>query len=169
MSSVGNGFLANSGQICAGEFQFLDRIWCTDNDPAASRAFVHESIASSFVSGLKKIFETATTNLGASPLELTTDHGPVVDRQQFDKIMSFIDAGKTTAELVTGGSRKGEKGCFIEPTIFLNPSDDSPVLKEEIFGPVLCIKTFKTEEEVIELANNTVYGLACKLHSVLHL
>ncbi|OAL44487.1 aldehyde dehydrogenase [Pyrenochaeta sp. DS3sAY3a] len=144
LPSVGNGFLANSGQICA----------------AASRAFVHESIAATFVAGLKKIFETATTNLGASPLELTTDHGPVVDRQQFDKIMSFIDAGKSTAELVTGGSRKGEKGCFIEPTIFLNPSDDSPVLNEEIFGPVLCIKTFKTEEEVIELANNTVYGLA---------
>lgn len=133
-----------------------------DRLSAASRAFVHEDIAERFVAELKTVFEKATAGLGRSPLEVETEHGPVVDHLQFDKIMSFISSGKKSAELVTGGRRKGSSGCFIEPTIFLNPTDDSPVLNEEIFGPVLCIKTFKSEEEVIALANNTVYGLAGK-------
>jgi aldehyde dehydrogenase (NAD+) len=61
--------------------------------------------------------------------------------------------------LLTGGVRKGEKGCFVEPTIFLNPAKDNSCYKDEIFGPVLVVNTFKTEEEVIALANNTTYGL----------
>ena len=89
----------------------------------------------------------------------------MVDQQQFDKIMSYIDVGKRTAQLVTGGSRKGDRGCFIEPTIFLNPADDSAVWKEEIFGPVLCIKTFKSEDEVVAIANDTVYGLAACVYT----
>ena len=71
--------------------------------------------------------------------------------------------------LVIGGARKGDKGCFIEPTIFLNPALDSPIYKVEIFGPVLVVKTFKTEEEVIEMANNTTYGLVCESKSLFNL
>lgn len=93
-------------------------------------------------------------------MELSTEHGPIVDQQQFDKIMGYIDSGKKSAQLVTGGSRKGDKGCFIEPTLFLNPPADSAILQEEIFGPVLCVKTFKSEDEVVALANDTIYGLA---------
>jgi aldehyde dehydrogenase (NAD+) len=114
------------------------------------------------VEQLKKIFEQASEGLGRSPLELSTEHGPVVDKQQYEKVMAYIDIGKATAQLVTGGRRKGSRGCFIGPTIFLDPKDDSPILKEEIFGPVLCVKTFKTEDEVVELANGTEYGLAGK-------
>lgn len=106
--------------------------------------------------------------MGPSPLEMTTQHGPVVDKQQFDRIMSFIEAGKSSATLLHGGNRIGSKGCFIEPTLFLNPSSDSRIWKEEIFGPVLTVKTFKTEEEAIELANDTDYGLAGKLYLLLN-
>lgn len=74
--------------------------------------------------------------------------------------MSYVEAGKTSATLLTGGNRSGTKGCFIEPTLFLNPRNDSPIWKEEIFGPVLSIRTFKTESEAIEIANDTAYGLA---------
>ncbi|KAK3115289.1 hypothetical protein LTR53_005512 [Teratosphaeriaceae sp. CCFEE 6253] len=149
LQSVGNGFLANSGQICV----------------AGSRAFVHEDIAGVFITGLKEIFEKASHGLGASPLELTTEHGPVVDKTQFENVMRYIAIGKETATLVTGGHQKGSRGCFIEPTIFSNPSRDSAILHEEIFGPVLTVKTFKTEDEVIAMANDTTYGLSATLYT----
>ena len=121
---------------------------------------MHESIAETFIAGLKKIFEQASQGLGASPLELTTEHGPVVDDKQFENIMRYIAIGKETATLITGGQRKGSHGCFIEPTIFINPAKDSAILHEEIFGPVLTVKTFKTEDEVVAMANDTTYGLS---------
>lgn len=77
--------------------------------------------------------------------------------------MKYIEEGKKSAKLITGGNQKGDKGYFIEPTIFVDPSPDSKVLREEIFGPVLVIQTFKTEEEVIEWANDTEYGLSGEL------
>lgn len=129
---------------------------------AASRVLIQESIATRFIQAIKEVFERARDGMGSSPLELSTQHGPVVDKSQFDRIMGYIEKGKQSAELVTGGKRKGSKGCFIEPTLFVNPTSDSPIWKEEIFGPVLTVKTFKTEKEAIELANDTVYGLACK-------
>lgn len=146
LDSCSLGFLVNSGQICA----------------AASRVYVQEDIASAFIDGLKTQFETASKAMGANPNEKTTHLGPLADKQQLDRVTSFIEKGKKTAKLITGGARKGDKGCFIEPTIFLNPALDSPIYKEEIFGPVLVVKTFKTEEEVIEMANDTTYGLVGK-------
>lgn len=145
VGGVGQGFLFNSGQICA----------------AASRVLVQEDIAVEFQAAVKAAFESAGAAMGTNPLEPTTAHGPVVDKAQFDRVMGYIDIGKDTAELLTGGSRKGTKGCMIEPTIFVNPKADSRIWSEEIFGPVLSIKTFKTEEEAIELANDSTYGLAC--------
>lgn len=86
--------------------------------------------------------------------------GPVVDRLQFDRIISYIEIGKKTATLLTGGGQKGDNGLFIQPTIFVNPDPQSPIVQEEIFGPVMTIQTFETEEEAIQMANNTYYGLA---------
>ncbi|KAK3654450.1 hypothetical protein LTR56_004080 [Elasticomyces elasticus] len=149
LQSVGSGFLVNSGQICI----------------AGSRVFVHADIADKFIAGLKDIFEKASQALGANPMEMTTSLGPVVDKKQFDRIMGMIEDGKKTAKVVTGGSRKGDKGCWIEPTIFSDPANDSAILREEIFGPVLVVKTFKTEEEVVDLANDTTYGLSATLYT----
>ncbi|KAK5738450.1 hypothetical protein LTR17_005978 [Elasticomyces elasticus] len=146
LQSVGAGFLVNSGQICI----------------AGSRVFVHADIADKFIAGLKDIFEKASQVLGANPIEMTTSLGPVVDKKQFDRIMGMIEDGKKSAKVVTGGSRKGDKGCFIEPTIFSEPANDSAILREEIFGPVLVVKTFKTEQEVVGLANDTTYGLSAR-------
>lgn len=128
---------------------------------AASRVLVEQSIAKSFCESLKTIFESARKGMvDADPLDPATQHGPVVDQHQFKRIMNYIEQGKKSAELVTGGGQIGSKGTFIEPTIFLEPPSESSIWQEEIFGPVLTVKTFNTEEEAIELANETDYGLA---------
>ena len=79
---------------------------------------------------------------------------------------SYIKAGKDAgAKVETGGNRKGEKGYFIEPTIFSNVTDDMKIVQEEIFGPVLAVQTFRTVAEAIEKANNTPYGLSAGIWS----
>ncbi|KAL3418181.1 aldehyde dehydrogenase [Phlyctema vagabunda] len=144
IGGVGGGFLANSGQICV----------------AASRVLVEEKIAKSFCQSLVKVFEAASAGMGADPLKPETMHGPVVDQVQFQNILRYIEEGNNSAQLLTGGARIGKKGSFIQPTIFFEPTNGSSIWTEEIFGPVLTVKTFKTEEEAIELANDTKYGLA---------
>jgi aldehyde dehydrogenase (NAD+) len=128
--------------------------------PATSRVLVQKPIAEKFTEALKTAFAATEAALGSDPLDPATSFGPIVDKLQFDKIMSYIEIGKKTATLVTGGEQKGDKGFFIKPTIFLNPDPESPIVREEIFGPVMCIQTFETEEEVVALANGTEYGLA---------
>ncbi|XP_006823202.1 aldehyde dehydrogenase, cytosolic 2-like, partial [Saccoglossus kowalevskii] len=84
-----------------------------------------------------------------------------VDNEQFEKILELIESGKQEgAKLECGGSRQGDKGYFIESTVFSGVTDEMRIAKEEIFGPVQQILKFKTIEEVIERANNTSYGLA---------
>ncbi|KAF2715196.1 aldehyde dehydrogenase [Pleomassaria siparia CBS 279.74] len=136
-------FLFNTGQACI----------------AASRTFVHEDIAPKFIEQLKARFEQLTHAIGA-PLDSKTYLGPLVDAKQFERVMDFLDVGKGEAELVTGGKRHGTSGFYVEPTIFLNPAEDARIYREEIFGPVSTIKTFKTEEEVIRMANDTMFGLS---------
>jgi aldehyde dehydrogenase (NAD+) len=128
---------------------------------AASRTFVHESIAEKFIESLKERFVASKAGMG-EPTAPTTAIGPLVDKIQFDRVMSYIESGKAEAELAVGGKRHGEKGWYVEPTIFLNPKEDARIWREEIFGPVLSIRTFKTEEEAIRLANDTNYGLSCE-------
>jgi aldehyde dehydrogenase (NAD+) len=99
-------------------------------------------------------------------LDPKTFLGPLADKAQYDRVMSFLEAGKSSgAEILTGGVRKGDKGCFVEPTIFLNPDSKATIYTDEIFGPVLSVKTFKTEEEAIEMANDTSYGLAASIYT----
>ncbi|KAF2637829.1 aldehyde dehydrogenase [Massarina eburnea CBS 473.64] len=136
-------FLFNSGQVCI----------------ASSRTFVHEDIAEGFVAELKVRFQQFAQASG-QPLDEKTFLGPLADVKQFDRVMGFLEVGKKEAELVTGGVRRGDSGYYIEPTIFLNPKDDARIYREEIFGPVITIRTFKTEEEAIRLANDTSFGLA---------
>ena len=143
------GFLTNTGQICA----------------ACSRTLVQEKIAPEFIKGLKEKFEGMSDVMGDT-LDPKTALGPLADRAQYDRVMSFLESGKDSgAEIVTGGTRKGDKGCFIEPTIYLNPNASSKIYTDEIFGPVLTVRTFKTEEEAIEIANDTTYGLAASIYT----
>jgi aldehyde dehydrogenase (NAD+) len=134
--------LANSGQACI----------------ASSRVYVHASIADKFMAGMK----AAMVEMGKSgdALVAGTRRGPQADKIQFDRVMSYLQSAKDEKiDIPLGGHREGEKGYFIEPTIIANAPEDSKVMKEEIFGPVVCINTFTDEEEVLEKANDTEYGL----------
>jgi aldehyde dehydrogenase (NAD+) len=98
--------------------------------------------------------------MGPDPKIPTTVYGPVGTPKHFDTVMNYINIGKQEQVPLAGGTRKGKSGFYINPTIFLNPSHSNPVYKEEIFGPVLSITTFVTENEAIDLANDTVTGLS---------
>jgi acyl-CoA reductase-like NAD-dependent aldehyde dehydrogenase len=93
------------------------------------------------------------------PEHIQTVMGPLVDKSSFDRVSRMIERAKSQAELVVGGVRYGETGCFLEPNVFLNPRDDAEIDNDEVFGPVAVVKTFETEEEVIKLANDTEFGL----------
>ncbi|KAF2457312.1 aldehyde dehydrogenase [Lineolata rhizophorae] len=140
VAQCAQGVLINSGEACV----------------ATSRTFVQESVAQKFIAALKTAFESTGSGMGSDPALPSTTFGPLVDQKHSDIVMSFIESGKKDAEILTGGSRKSN---YVEPTIFLNPKEDSRIYRDEIFGPVMSIKTFKTEEEAIKLANDTSYGL----------
>lgn len=93
-------------------------------------------------------------------MDASTDQGPLVSKEQYDRVMGYIEAGvKEGARLVTGGKRVGTKGFFIEPTLFADVTDNMKIAKEEIFGPVMSVFKFETNEEVLKRANNSEYGL----------
>ncbi|XP_024544108.1 aldehyde dehydrogenase family 2 member B7, mitochondrial [Selaginella moellendorffii] len=125
---------------------------------AGSRTFVHESVYDEFVDKAKK---KAENRVLGDPFQSGVEHGPQVDISQFNKVMKYIGYGKEQgATLLTGGERHGDKGFYIQPTVFADVGDSMAISRDEIFGPVQCISKFKTLEEVVERANNTPYGLA---------
>jgi len=141
------GILYNSGQDCT----------------AGSRLYVQDSVHDKFVDLL--VSKTKQLKIGDG-FEENVSGGPVVSKTQFDRVWSYIDSGKEEgAKLVCGGQRQNKKGFFIDPTIFTEVNPDMKIVREEIFGPVLSVGRFKTEEEAISLANNTTYGLGAGLHS----
>jgi acyl-CoA reductase-like NAD-dependent aldehyde dehydrogenase len=128
---------------------------------AGTRTFVHESIYDEFV---KKSVARSKRRKVADPMSEDCEQGPQIDQEQFDKVMDLIESGKKEgAKLECGGNRVGNAGFFIEPTVFSDVKDDMRIAKEEIFGPVMQILKFKTIDEVIERANDTMYGLAASV------
>ncbi len=125
---------------------------------AGSRLFVEEKVYDEFVSRLNDMNDGR--KLG-DPFDPATEQGPQVDEAQYDKIMKYIDAGKEQgAECLSGGRRFGDKGYFVEPTLFGNVTDDMTIAQDEIFGPVLSVLKFRDVDEIVERANKTLYGLA---------
>ena len=125
---------------------------------AGSRIFVHESVHDKFVQLF--IAEAKKIKIG-DPFEEDTFQGPQINKSQFEKILGYIEIGKKEgAKLAYGGKRWGNIGYYIEPTVFVNCHNGMRIMREEIFGPVVAIGTFKTVEEAIELANDSDYGLA---------
>lgn len=128
---------------------------------AGTRLLVQDTIYDKFV---QKCAEAAKERKVGNPFLKETQQGPVIDEGQFKRILEYIDIGKKEgARLVCGGNRIGDKGYFIEPTIFADVTDKMRICKEEIFGPVLVIEKFSTMEEAIEKANNTIFGLAAAI------
>ncbi|MGE3805962.1 MAG: aldehyde dehydrogenase family protein, partial [Gemmataceae bacterium] len=136
------GLFFNQGQCCC----------------AGSRLFVEEKVHDDFV---QKMLKKAKNRKVGDPFDADTEQGPQVSQEQFDRVMGFIDAGqKEGAKMLCGGKRVGDRGYFIAPTVFDNVKDQMKIAREEIFGPVMNILTFKNAEEVVERGNRTFYGLA---------
>ncbi|KAE8706486.1 Aldehyde dehydrogenase family 2 member C4 [Hibiscus syriacus] len=137
-----NGLFYNKGEICV----------------AGSRVYVQEGI---YEKVEKKLVEKANAWIIGDPFDPLVNQGPQTSKKQFEKILSYIEHGKREgAKLLTGGKHIGNKGFYIEPTIFSGVKEDMTIAKEEIFGPVMSLMKFKTMEEAIKRANDTMYGLA---------
>ena len=145
MDGLQMGILFNQGQVCC----------------AGSRVFVQEEIYDRFVEEAVKRFNQVKVGL---PWEEETQMGAQINRHQMEKILNYIEIGKNEgAEVLCGGYQITdgglENGCFIRPTLLGNVTNDMRVAREEIFGPVACVLKFRTEEEVIAMANDSDYGL----------
>lgn len=141
------GINFNQGQVCC----------------AGSRLYVQEGIYEEFEK--KLLAKYKEVQLG-DPFHQTTFQGPQVSQLQFDRIMGYIDVGKQEGgQILTGGVRKGNEGYFIEPTIFTGVKPDAKIAREEIFGPVVVLQKFKDEDDLIRMANDSMYGLAAAVFS----
>lgn len=141
------GIFYNQGEVCT----------------AGSRLLVEESIAEAFT---ERLLEVAKTIKPGDPLEPRTQFGAMVSSEQMQTALRYIDkAKKEGADLRLGGKRVREEtgGFYVEPTVFAGVTPDATLSREEVFGPVLAITKFKTSDEALKLANDTVYGLAAGL------
>lgn len=136
------GLYFNQGQCCT----------------AGSRVYVEDSIYHEFCERVAGI--NHERKLG-DPLDMLTEQGPQVDQRQMDKILSYVDLGKQQgARLLSGGKRFGDRGYYVEPTLFADVTDDMKIATDEIFGPVMSVLRFKGQDDIIHRANNSFYGLA---------
>ncbi|KKY17994.1 putative aldehyde dehydrogenase [Phaeomoniella chlamydospora] len=140
------GIMYNQGQVCC----------------ATSRIFVQEAVYESFIEKFKAV--TKETSIVGDPFDEKTFQGPQVTKQQYERVLSYIESGKSEgAKLAFGGvpdTKAGNgKGYFIEPTIFTDVQPSMKIYQEEIFGPFASVISFKTEEEALAKANDTTYGL----------
>jgi phenylacetaldehyde dehydrogenase len=137
-----NAVFANIGECCT----------------AASRLYVQRGVYDEVVAGVSEYARSIKIGVGTDP---ESEMGPLISGEQLERVSGFIEAGRRDgAELVTGGARIGEKGYFIEPTVFTNTSPQMSIEREEIFGPVVSAIPFDSFDEVVERANDTQYGLA---------
>ncbi|MEQ4922152.1 betaine-aldehyde dehydrogenase [Proteus hauseri] len=152
----------SSGQVCTN----------------GTRVFIPEKLKKAFEA--KIVQRVARIRVG-SPLEMDTNFGPLVSFSHLEKVLNYIEIGKEQgAKVLCGGHRLLEgdfaQGAYVEPTVFTNCTDDMKITQDEIFGPVMSILSYQTEDEVISRANNSVYGLAAGLvtkdlataHRVIH-
>ncbi|MEO6999876.1 MAG: gamma-aminobutyraldehyde dehydrogenase [Terracoccus sp.] len=136
--------LINSGQDCT----------------AATRAIVHRSLHDAFVEGVADLY--ATVRLGATD-DPATDLGPLISMAHRERVASMVERARGYATVVTGGRCPGgalETGSYYEPTLITGVSREHEVFTDEVFGPVLTVTPFDTDDEAIDLANDTPYGLA---------
>ena len=139
------GVFFNQGEVCS----------------AGSRILIEESIKDEFTSKLAARANAMTIGNGLD----NPDMGPLISKSHMEKVLDYIEtAKKEGCRLVCGGRRYTENGCgngyFITPTVFDNCPPDCRIVREEVFGPVVTIQTFKTEEEAVKMANDTEFGLA---------
>jgi gamma-glutamyl-gamma-aminobutyraldehyde dehydrogenase len=129
---------------------------------ANSRLLVERKVAERFIEAL---VQRTSRFVPGDPLDPRSTMGALVDDKHTQRVMGFIERGRRSARLLTGGERVqvNNAGCFVKPTIFVDVKPDDPLAKEEIFGPVLSVLPFDMEEEAIRIANDSIYGLAASV------
>ena len=137
------GVFINQGEVCS----------------AGSRILVERKIYSKFVEAMTE--KTKRIKLGP-PLERDTKMGPLVSKEQYDRVTAYLEIGKKEAKVAIGGGRAKQfgKGYYVEPTIFYDVDNNARIAREEIFGPVASVIPFDGEADAIRIANDTPYGLA---------
>lgn len=142
------GVFVNQGEVCS----------------SGSRILVQKSIYSRFVQAMTE--KAKRIKLGP-PLERDTKMGPLVSREQFERVRSYLEVGKKEAKLGFGGeaSSANGRGYYVQPTIFYDVPLEARIAREEIFGPVASVIPFHDEQEAVQIANNTPYGLAAAVWS----
>ena len=140
------GIFAGQGEVCS----------------AGSRLLLERSLAKRF---LPRLAEASNRIVVGDGLDPKTEMGPLITRAHTERVLGYIDTGRSEgAELLCGGNRLDDgalaRGNFVAPTIFANTRPDMKIVREEIFGPVLVVQLFDSEEEAVRLANDTIYGLA---------
>ncbi|KAF1936775.1 aldehyde dehydrogenase-like protein [Clathrospora elynae] len=152
VKETANSIQWNSGQVCM----------------ANSRIYVQDTIADKYIELFKQYFEQEV-RMGdpLAPIRKGVNHGPQVDEVQQKIVLQYLESGKQSGgELLTGGGAPTDReGYYIQPTIFKNTPEDARIMREEIFGPVVNINVFKSEEEVLAKANNTEYGLYAAVYT----
>ena len=145
-SAVSGAILANfysSGQVCSN----------------GTRVFLQTGIRDAFVARLKERLEAGVVM--GDPMDPATNYGPMVSERQMKIVQGYVEKGISEgARLVTGGTRADREGFFLTPAVFTDVTDDMTIAREEIFGPVLSVLEFETEEEALARANATEFGLA---------
>ncbi|KAJ5638382.1 hypothetical protein N7490_008261 [Penicillium lividum] len=141
------GFLTLNGQGCM----------------LATRLYIHESIKDVILPKVLAIVQAYEKNLGSNPLDSTTWSSPLFHARQKEIVLSYIESGKSEATLLTGGEKAGDLGHYVQPCVFIDPKPDARILKEEVFGPLLVVSTFKTDDEVLAWANDSEFGLGAFL------
>jgi betaine-aldehyde dehydrogenase len=142
------GVFINQGEVCS----------------AGSRVLVQRSIYPKF---LEAMTEKARTIKLGPPLDRSTKMGPLVSKEQYDRVSAYQQLGKSEAKLALGGGRPASltRGYYVEPTIFCDVDNSSRIAREEIFGPVACVIPFDDEREALKIANDTSFGLAAAVWS----
>jgi len=142
------GVFINQGEVCS----------------AGSRILVEQSIYSKFVEAMR---EKSKSIVLGPPLDRSTKMGPLVSKEQFDRVRLYQEIGKTEAKTAIGGGRSQlfDRGYYVEPTIFYDTDNNARIAREEIFGPVATVIPFSDEKQAIEIANDTPYGLAAAVWS----
>lgn len=123
---------------------------------ACSRAVIHEDVYETVIEKMLKIAKTIKVG---DPSSIDTFMGPVIDKSAYKSITSYFEVGQKEGKLILGGTSSDEKGYFIDPTIFIDLDPKSRLMQEEIFGPILAVTKAKSFDELLEIANNTEFGL----------
>ena len=144
--------LLNSGQACI----------------ASSRVYVHHAVVEEFNQHLVQAIQElgANPDIWSDPLDSGTRRGPQANEKQFKYIMGHLQEAKDNgAKFLTGGDKEGDRGFFIAPTVVTGVAESSRIMREEVFGPVVCVSSFSKEDEVVKKANDSPYGLYASVYT----